>query len=397
MLYIPQNNLHDCAFACLKMLLANLNKDRNFLYMPSCYGDDHCFTFLEIINIAKEYGLSLSGVKYTDKNELKKCRNTPILASINSEDKNHLVYIYKISKFFIHYYDPCFGKIVMSFKKFISQFSGYALMINSYHRSSYNSVFPLLIHIKEKILMTILQIFSAVFCLFGLYFINENFPYYLCIISFVLFAVCEIVLRKFNLVVMSRMDERFSSKFENIKEDKIYDYFKLTTEMKKEAITNCLGIVFASLVTIFITFLFVYSNFYNLILVGVSLLCSIFSYYVLKPIMKKEENKILFEEENIKIVKSFEDYKKLSKSINNRGNKYGMMVVREKYLRIFTCIISSILVMLLSKNNDPSYAILLTIISYYLSTQFDYILSYIKTVNTHELHKAQLTNLIKDR
>ena len=393
MLYIPQNGLHDCAFTCLKIMLANINKERNFLYLQNPYDDNHCFSFLEIINIAKEYGLSLSGVNYKNKSDLKTCKNIPMLASISIGDKLHLVYVYKINRFFVHYYDPFYGKKVVSFKKFTNLFSGYCLMINSYHKCITKIAFPMLIKFKEKIIMTILQIFSAVFCLFGLYFINENFPYYLCIISFLLFAVSEIVLRKYSMVVMEKIDERLAPSFENISKENIFEYFRITTEMKKEAITNCLGIVFAFLIATFITFLLVYSNYINIILVAVSLLCSFVSFYLLKPMMIKEEVEICVDEEKVKNSETFGEYRNILKTLNKRGSKYGMMVVREKYLRVFCCIISSIVVMLLSKNNDPSYAILLTVISYYLSTQFDYILCYVKSLTKHEQHKAQLTNL----
>ena len=54
--FIYQGNDHDCAFAALKILLANLAKDKSFLYLPKPARREY-YDLLDVVKLGRAYGI----------------------------------------------------------------------------------------------------------------------------------------------------------------------------------------------------------------------------------------------------------------------------------------------------------------------------------------------------
>ena len=67
--FINQIKKKDCAFASLKILLANVYKKKDFLYVIQDK-DDKSYSLKEIINEAKKYGVVLKGYKLEEISEM---------------------------------------------------------------------------------------------------------------------------------------------------------------------------------------------------------------------------------------------------------------------------------------------------------------------------------------
>ena len=81
MFYIKQIQNDDCGFACLKMLLAEINKDKDYLFLPQ--DEKHGpYSLMQLVGIASNYGVALSAFRATDKTTVSNCLNFPFIAII---------------------------------------------------------------------------------------------------------------------------------------------------------------------------------------------------------------------------------------------------------------------------------------------------------------------------
>ena len=78
MYYVPQIQKDDCGYACVKMLLANVQKDKNFLFLPQ--DENHGpYSYQDLIDIAKGHGIILNGYTVEDKSTIKEHKKFPML------------------------------------------------------------------------------------------------------------------------------------------------------------------------------------------------------------------------------------------------------------------------------------------------------------------------------
>ena len=59
-MFIYQGNNFDCGYASLKMLLANVHNDKNYLYLSN-EKKDESYSLSDLVNIGKKYGVNLIG------------------------------------------------------------------------------------------------------------------------------------------------------------------------------------------------------------------------------------------------------------------------------------------------------------------------------------------------
>ena len=96
MYFISQVGKHDCAFACLSMMLANYHHDKNYLFLKH---EDKQLSFKDLQIIGESYNLKLLGVKIDNVNEIANCRNFPIIVTLKLKDNTrHSVLVYRANK-----------------------------------------------------------------------------------------------------------------------------------------------------------------------------------------------------------------------------------------------------------------------------------------------------------
>ena len=70
MYYIPQLSNSSCGVACLKMLLAIVQKDERYLYLSE--EEEHGqYNYQDLVLIAERYDVTLFGAKIDDKDDLR--------------------------------------------------------------------------------------------------------------------------------------------------------------------------------------------------------------------------------------------------------------------------------------------------------------------------------------
>lgn len=203
--FIKQIGTKDCAIACLKMLLAITYRSKKFLYYPQP-SKDQALSLNDIIKFAEKEGIELAGYKYHKKESLFVKANDPKLAVIKNNNILHMVLLKKIRHNKILIYDPKNGIYWLSKKEFIEIWNGEMLEIKSVKGSNYDGKYRSPIKLKYRIASSFLQVSSMVFILLAMFFVNNQFPFYVPVLFFTCFAITELVYKKVLIVTMKRFD-----------------------------------------------------------------------------------------------------------------------------------------------------------------------------------------------
>jgi ABC-type bacteriocin/lantibiotic exporter with double-glycine peptidase domain len=112
MYFIPQISQNDCGVACLKMLLADINHDSNYLYLPY-QENSRPLSYQKIIQMAEKYQLFLKGFVVAEKEEIINNQNYPLIVTIKShQNVGHAVIVKGIRHHYVQIVDPDQGHIL---------------------------------------------------------------------------------------------------------------------------------------------------------------------------------------------------------------------------------------------------------------------------------------------
>ena len=124
--YIRQLGECDCGIASLKMLLANVYQNKDFLFYPQ-KNFNESYTLAELMKIARNEGVDLSAYRVIDKNEIYKLKNKQLLVILDEKSSLHACHVKKINRQSIVLNDPKRGTIKIKMKEFIKLWNGQCL------------------------------------------------------------------------------------------------------------------------------------------------------------------------------------------------------------------------------------------------------------------------------
>ena len=209
MFYIPQIKKDDCGFACLKMILATINKDKNYLFLPQ--DEEHGYYSLNsLMKIGEKYGVTFTPFKATEKESLVNCSTFPLIAVMNAKnDTKHAVVVTKVRFKRVYFTDPSSGATSLSLSKFIENWDGTGLLIKDFSQTKcpYENLSP--ISIWQKVVLFSLQIVSMVAAVLGVYFINDKYKIYVPAACFVIAMVLELFMKAYSYQIMKKLDQYF--------------------------------------------------------------------------------------------------------------------------------------------------------------------------------------------
>ena len=134
--FIRQLGQKDCAFACLKMLLAITHKNKDYLYYQQ-NDIDRSYSLEEIIKLAKGEGVILTAFRFKYKDDLLKESKLPLLIPVKDGNTLHMVLIRKIKREKITVYDPKRGKIYYTISELNRIWDGSCLEIKEVFYKDY--------------------------------------------------------------------------------------------------------------------------------------------------------------------------------------------------------------------------------------------------------------------
>lgn len=331
------------------MVLAKINHDQEYLFLSNPHLNQP-FSFNEAIDFGKKHGLSLRGFYCDDKEYILKNKKFPIIVTTQSSADNcrHAIIVERIKKKTVKIVDPAIGKMTISIQTFLSQFDGYGLLIDKYKRTKCSIKSKPTIEKRDILFIILFQFISGSACLTGTYFVSSQFPFYLPVIFFTLFFIFEILLRRYLVYVMEKMDEKFLYSNKGIKDYEEY-YIKFTA-MKSANILTFTNSLFALIIFTFLVIILAINNLLNLIFVAVVVITVLISKLLLNSKFESLNCEILKLEQKLNKIRSHDDFVSLTMLMNQKGYRYGLLNKLERYVIMGIYLFTVILVMAISSN-----------------------------------------------
>ncbi|MGM9857718.1 MAG: cysteine peptidase family C39 domain-containing protein [Bacilli bacterium] len=196
----------DCGFACLKMILAYYKKNNRLLNLPNPKLHDK-YSFLDLTNLARKYGIELEGYKVDNITLLNK--HLPLIVEMNIEGANHFCILYRIKGNIFYIYDPAKGKVkyqIDTFEKlFLDKILIYKSLIDNKKIEINNKINNIFI---SYITIIILINFSCSFLLFSNMKLNVSNFIGLLLFVCLIFIINKIVLSFFDLLYEKKINEK---------------------------------------------------------------------------------------------------------------------------------------------------------------------------------------------
>lgn len=365
--FIYQSTENDCGFTCLKMLLADLNKDKKYLYLRKPKKSD-CYTFYDIIELAKANNVVLKAYSY-EQNDFK-FPKTPFLALINEK---HLVFVKNITKRHVFVFDPDKGKIKYKKDEFLKMFSFKTLEIYEHiqtncHDSIKNRILPIRFKIT-KIALTLLPFISIIV---GLFFVKSDSFVFIPIIFLTLFALFELVEKWYIFKEINFFDYLYIDKYFS-KQNKFEDYQNyLSFKQKYFEFDN--SFIASSVMSVVIIVIAIVNDPFYCFPILIILLVLIGK----KALFAKKDNsikeKICLEENNFKKIPNYLNAESVGNAMES-ANNFAFRKAAFKVFMTFVIIILSFLLMIYTKNISVNYILFNFGIFYLLIEHFEILLS----------------------
>lgn len=384
MFYINQQTNHDCGFTCLKILLANINHQKDFLFLPS---KKEKYSYFDLIEIAKEHNLILEGVEFKNPKLLLENKNMMII-TIKENGLNHAVIIKKKRKNNFELIDPNKGKYIISFDDLMLKWDKTALIIKDFKKCKYKANKVVEVKNYQMTIYLLLKIFSSILLIVGLSFIRDGGYVFIPIILSAVSVIFEILSRNYSFYILKNNDERIYSLINKLPKDK-EQFISNYENSKMLFFSNLNGLLVKGLTALFIITLMIYNASYNIFLIGVAISLCIFNYFVFNPMIEKKMNDI--ESLNDELIKQ----KDKTGFINSlriahvESYKYGNYLLIQKMITYFIILLTTILIMIISNVVSISYLILYFSFTIYLIENINYLFNYKENERKFDLFKLK--------
>lgn len=332
-----QGNDCDCGFASLKMLLATINKNHNFLYLtkPQKKGN---YSFADIIRIASKYGLTLKAYRYRKEEEVS--IKTPFLVII---DKNHLVLVKKVKSKRIIIQDPCVGIYSIKLDEFKNRFSGEVLEITDVRKVDYKKDHFHILSKTKIFLSFIISALAVASFLVGLFFVKKDTFVFVPIIFLSLFAILQLVEKWYLIKEINFFDNKYIDKYFIDSKDLKSDY-KNYNEFKKNFFLYRSKIFSSFLIAVAIIITLIFNNPINAIAVFFILALSLLAYVLFYKNDRDVNNEITNLEDDL--LKTKTDINYSIYRICNKANAFALNISLRKCIISFVLLILSLLMMI---------------------------------------------------
>ena len=395
MFFISQVGQHDCAFACLKMLLANYHHDKNYLFLR---GEDRPYSFKDLKEIAAEYHMDVSGIRVEGANELEKSKDYPFIVTLEKKKGvKHSVLILGMSRKYVKIYDPETGKRKIPSEIFYNQWDKKALVVNKearYQKIKCDVQINDFIDKRDKMTIPLWQIISSVSLAIGMYFIKANAYVFVPIIFLSLFLIFEIIFRKNLISALQRMDDNIFNYKINAEGKQFYDFFKVMERYRYVALSIIPNLLYVILISTFIIMILVMNSSLNLVYILISLVIAFIHVYIYLPYEKNKHDEIAEKEAEIIGVENQFQFRSVINAAHESSYRMGLSKNALTYIEMAILLMSIILMMSFSHVVNITYIIFYLCISVYLKDNFVRLMQYSDQSEEYNNQLAKLLHFI---
>ena len=366
MFYIQQSDEHDCGFTCLKIMLANIHHDHNYLFLPSPFDTSKSVSFLSLMKEGEKYGVKLSALRALDKDELPPKDKLPFITRMEINEVSHALYIYKISNKYVYCYDPSYGKRKININEFTLTWSGEILLIEEYQKMRCPVIKPKFMKNHETLISLGLSLLAAISSVLAVYFINKESYIYLPLIFFSLMIISEVALKAYSIRIMKNVDQRVETITHHIKNEDYYDYYLTYEGYKKYLLVNQISYFSSFYIFLLISLVFIINDKINVIYILINLVLASSYTFFIRPILDKEEKEIMYQEAVIKKADGVMNAFIAMDSARERAYKYVNKEYAFKCVVIAIQIILTFIMMIYMNLVSVTYIICNTVLQIYL-------------------------------
>ncbi len=286
--FIQQIKEKDCGFACLKILMANVHKNKDYLYYPQDI-DDHSYSLAELIKIARDEKITLKAYRFIKKSEIKNEKIFPILTVCKANQKLHMVVLYKIRKNNFYIFDPIKGKIKLKERDFYEIWTGEALINSGVEKNKYHAKKN---NIKETAFIlgsSIVQVISFAALATGLYFINDKISFIIPILLFLAYFLFELLYKQVSIIGMKFFDKKVYKNLESTQRMP-NKFFEDISFYKTLFFSTPIQLVSIGLSIVLFVILLGLNSYLNLINIGLVVVINLFMNFGLKMYQERRKN-----------------------------------------------------------------------------------------------------------
>ena len=395
MFFISQTGTNDCAFTCLKILLANYHQDKNYLFLPC---KDGPYNYKEIKEIASKHHMEMIAVKIKEESELFKSKDFPIIITLQTPSgARHSVLLLKVTSRYAKVFDPELGKRKIPLEMFLEQWDNTALVIQKHahhEKAKCEQKVSDFIDKKDKYTLPIWQLLSGISLLMGVYFVNKESYFYIPVIFFAMFLVFEIIFRKNLINALKRMDENYFSYEMVVNKEKYNEVYRVYEKYRYTALTIIPNLIYTLLISVAIISLLVMNGLVNIVYISLSLVVAIVHAVFYKPYFQTKSNEIAHQEKEIIDANNQFQFKSAIDKAHESSYMLALGGNLFSYLEIAVLLMAAITIMSVSHIVNVIYILFYLCVSVYLKDNFIKMFEYSSGVDDFNSLLAKLVHYI---
>lgn len=393
MFYIAQLNESDCGFASLKMLLANLYEERDYLFIKQ--DEEHGpYSYFDLIKIARNYNVKLEGFKFKNKHTFKDWVEFPVIVTIERSGLNHAVTIIKKKRNKLLILDPDSSPKWVKIKDFIKIWDGTLLKVKKYDNDPSNKphVLDFEKKIKYKFVSQLVQIFISLAFLAFLFFLNDSFSPYIAVIIGCSYLIGEILFRHILIKMMDNLDLACVGKLKKVPKNS-HVFLTRLNDYKQTLITDKISLISNIIMALSLIFLMVFNGYWNAIIVFTIIILTIVDSVVLKPFFNKKERYICEKEKELCNAKTNSEFQSVYAKIKKLSNKYAYFQYFKSVSILILILLTVFVILKLTNTISLTSLLFYFMISLYLKKSISIIFEVQSKRRAKDLLKAKLNNL----
>ena len=394
MYYIPQLTKNSCGMACLKMLLATVQKDEGYLYLSE--EESHGpYSYQDLLVIAQRYDVTLMGAQVDDKDDLRHVKEFPmILTVVNENETTHAVLLTNRKGNRLRIHDPAKGAYWIKADKFIPLWDGTLLKVN--HVKEHPYPYPV-IDTKDKkgdIISYILQAVTAVLIGAATFFIKPEGNYILPIILVAFSLASEILLRFALLKRMQRCDKYLRRFVPYVRSKDYYEFYKRSQEYKRCSLSMGINLVFSLLIVVLITVVSLINSLFNIILIVAALFAAYLDMFFFTPYKRNIAKEVAGEEMDLYEIKDAEGMELQVKTMEVKAYRYAYLEFAKKIVVGVFLVLASIALSIATKSFALTNVVFYTCLGVLLYQSLTPLFSYDYRLEEILLSKARVNNVV---
>lgn len=377
-----QGNDADCGFAALKMLMANRVKNKSYLYIPKP-SKRREYTLHDLIKIASRYGFVLLSYELPKEDSATIPPKTMALLS-----NNHMVYIHKVTKRRIVYYDPALGRMSVKHKVFQKRWQGIIMeCTNSNEAQDIKIKKPRIMPIWLDIIYYSIIASVLASLMTGFYLIKDNSSILLTMGFLLLFTISQLVENWYIIKQLKLFDKRYLLDFFSYRYNQNIEKYKDYVDYRSNYFIS-LKVLVSNLILIgAFSILLCLNDYRNIFVFVILLLVRMLDNIIFSKNEKKEMAAIEKIEKN-----AFHDPKRIAKSLTSANNKAYSLAQSKAFRKVVYMFLSICLafgMMLFSHVTSTNFLIFHYGIYFLMSQSFESILVYCSNSRERKIKKAR--------